>query len=622
MTQQGVLPWPADFTVIRILSQGPGGVVALAMDQAGGLTVLKLLRLVEGRDPEAALLKHRRLLELSDKPGLLPILGCGLSMDRLWLWELLVPVDDSAGVPLTDTGAYQPDNLREVLLREGAVAASRVAEMGIRVLLGLAALHAAGLVHRDVKPANCFLIQRKVVLGDYGLVAPPGEPFDFSGTEGFIPPEGGADQAADLFALGKALYELWTGNDRLEFPSIPQALLDAADWPTKGSALNTVLLKACSSNARDRYAAAGEFAADLAAAGAGKFPPVNRRRFVVASFAVGAGLAGVGSWLATRQPRAVAVWKRVKAWDHIPSYWGPRSLVPDPGRNRLLKLHCDGGECAIHEISLKSWEIRSTVLKPPVNRFEEAVVHPEEGTLWLAENGRGAMWRFDVEKLAFSEVGGGGPSWNEGFRNSAYWNPVTARAGCIGGYGQFRVNGRRWEFDAATRSWIELKGDAAYASPWPRQVPWLMVEPERRLLHLFGGIGNSTGKQGARDAGMKFFNSQFHFLGDLWTLDLGTGNWTQRAPVTALELDRDHSAALLAGSRSVVVVHSVEKNAAAGTPPAVYRFQMDRDVEFTALESQGDIPEGRASGFLTSRGLENELVAFFQDGIYTLSIAG
>ena len=89
-----------------------------------------------------------------------------------------------------------------------------------------------------------------------------------------------------------------------------------------------------------------------------------------------------------------------------------------------------------------------------------------------------------------------------------------------------------------------------------------------------------------------------------------------------MELDRDHSAAFLAACRSVVVVHSVEKTAAAGTPPAVYRFQMDRDREFTMLESQGDIPEGRASGFLTPSGLENELVAFFQDGIYTLKVAG
>ena len=622
MILAGGFPWPAGFTVSRLLAQGPGGVVALAEDRDGVWTVLKLLRLIEGRDADAALLRHRSLLELTAQPGLLPMLGCGLTKDRLWLWESLRPVDDVSGGLLEEAVSYHPENLRELLIRDGPMAVVKVAGIGRQVLTGLAVLHGAGLVHRDVKPANFFVLGGRVVLGDYGLVAPPGEPFDFSGTEGFVPPEGGADQPADLFALGKALYELWTGNDRLEFPSIPRKLTDAADWKDGASLLNEVLLRACSGRSVERYVEVDQFDADLASVVAGRPITTSRRNFVRGAVvgAVGIGLAGW--WISRFQnPAPVAVWKRVKAWDHIPAFWGPRSLVPDPARNRLLKLHCDGVECAFHEISLTTWEVRSTVLKPPVNRFEEAVVHPDEGSLWMAEAGRGPVWRFDDAKLAFSEVGGGGPASSEDFRNSAYWNPVTKRMGCIGGYGGFKVHARRWEFDGMTNRWVEQEAKGG-SVPWPRQVPWLMAEPETKRLHVFGGIGNSTGKQGSRDTGLKFFNSQFHFLGDLWTLDLGTSLWTQRAPVTALELDRDHSVAFLAGKRSVIVVHSVARTAPVGTAPDVHCFRLDGDAGLASVLSRGDIPEGRASGFLTPGESKNALVAFYQDGIYTLTIEG
>ena len=80
-------------------------------------------------------------------------------------------------------------------------AAAQVAEWGQRVCGALRVLHEAGLVHRDVKPANLLFVEGQLCLADYGLVGEPGSQHDFSGTEGFIPLEGTPDSTADLFAL-------------------------------------------------------------------------------------------------------------------------------------------------------------------------------------------------------------------------------------------------------------------------------------------------------------------------------------------------------------------------------------------------------------------------------------
>ena len=62
-------------------------------------------------------------------------------------------------------------------------------------------------------------------LADIGLVAETSDARSFVGTEGFIPPEGPGAPQADLYSLGKVLYEISTGNDRRDFPALPDAAL-------------------------------------------------------------------------------------------------------------------------------------------------------------------------------------------------------------------------------------------------------------------------------------------------------------------------------------------------------------------------------------------------------------
>ncbi len=122
------------------------------------------------------------------------------------------------------------------LLREhGPLDAGTVALLVEQLLMGLGAVHAAGLVHRDVKPANLMLEASRdggphLRLGDFGVAAPvadrrfttvPGA----IGTDGYMAPEqarGAApDPTQDLYAVGRVALELVTGLPPLEQREIP-----------------------------------------------------------------------------------------------------------------------------------------------------------------------------------------------------------------------------------------------------------------------------------------------------------------------------------------------------------------------------------------------------------------
>ena len=88
-------------------------------------------------------------------------------------------------------------------------------------------LHSHGLVHRDIKPSNIIFVKGVPKLADIGLVTSVDATRSFVGTDGYIPPEGPGTPQADLYSLGKVLYECVTGKDRLDFPELP------ADWRTR-----------------------------------------------------------------------------------------------------------------------------------------------------------------------------------------------------------------------------------------------------------------------------------------------------------------------------------------------------------------------------------------------------
>ena len=112
-------------------------------------------------------------------------------------------------------------------------------------------------------------------LADIGLVAATGQR-SFVGTEGYVPPEGPGTPQADIFSLGKVLYEISTGKDRLDFPELDSQLSERPD-KEQLLQLNDVLMKACANDSRRRYQSAEAMHNDLAALDRGESRP--RKKF-------------------------------------------------------------------------------------------------------------------------------------------------------------------------------------------------------------------------------------------------------------------------------------------------------------------------------------------------------
>jgi len=81
-------------------------------------------------------------------------------------------------------------------------------------------LHSHGLVHRDIKPSNIVYVKGEPCLADIGLVTNIRD----ASTLGYIPPEGPGKPAADIYNLGKVLYEpppAWIASNSPSCPRPP-----------------------------------------------------------------------------------------------------------------------------------------------------------------------------------------------------------------------------------------------------------------------------------------------------------------------------------------------------------------------------------------------------------------
>ena len=100
---------------------------------------------------------------------------------------------------------------------------------------------------------------------DIGLVTDirsVGKDVSFLGTEGYIAPEGPGTASADVYALGKVLYEAAMGRDRRLYPEVPTAIFEESD-DALIRRLNNVINRACETSANERYQSAAALHVDL-----------------------------------------------------------------------------------------------------------------------------------------------------------------------------------------------------------------------------------------------------------------------------------------------------------------------------------------------------------------------
>jgi protein kinase-like protein/TIR domain-containing protein len=169
-------------------------------------------------------------------------------------------------------------SLRDILNQGQRIHPADAVIVGTQIASALAAVHALGLIHRDVKPDNILFSRDRALLTDFGItrrieVKRPGQIPTLVGTglpvgtPQYMAPEQldgqHVDHRADLYALGAVLYELLTGRPPhvadgpyavaarvLQDPIVPPSQLNPAVWPE----LDAVVMRALARDPADRYA--------------------------------------------------------------------------------------------------------------------------------------------------------------------------------------------------------------------------------------------------------------------------------------------------------------------------------------------------------------------------------
>jgi serine/threonine protein kinase len=255
---------------------GAGGtaVVFRARDERlGRLVALKVLGQGTAADEEfrRRFIRESRAAAAVDDPHIIPLYEAGEADGVLFIAMRFVPGGD----------------LRSVLSREGVLPAARTAAIISSVASALDAAHEAGLVHRDVKPANILVDTRPgrsdhVYLSDFGLSkgafssVSATSPGFFLGTVGYSAPEQmrtmTVDGRADQYALACVAFTLLAGRGPFERAE-PAAMMWAhvSEPPPSlcalrselPSAVDHVLARALAKKPDDRYATCREFAETL-----------------------------------------------------------------------------------------------------------------------------------------------------------------------------------------------------------------------------------------------------------------------------------------------------------------------------------------------------------------------
>ncbi len=271
-----------DYRLERELGRGGMGIVFLGRDVSLDRPVaIKIIRPDRATAVAAErFIREARVLASLSHPNLIAVHRAGES--RGFLYYVM--------------DYLEAETLAQRLAR-GPLSAGEATTIARDVLSALEAVHGRGIVHRDVKPGNIFLVAGHAVIGDLGVAKAggPGAPAltdegKAMGSPGYMAPEqmAGRDVGppADLYAAALVLYEALTGR-AWSFAADPAL----GDWRGVPGRLVRPLQRALAWRPEARYQSAAQFRVALgAAAHRPRGPALRRAAVAVAVVAVAVGL--------------------------------------------------------------------------------------------------------------------------------------------------------------------------------------------------------------------------------------------------------------------------------------------------------------------------------------------
>jgi len=253
-----------------------------AQDAGGERVAVKILHpeMARRRDLKERFLREAYVANRIEHPGIVKILDHGDGTDVFLVLELL------EGEPLSAWAQ-----------RASELTVRQLLEVAQQILGALAKAHASGVVHRDIKPDNVFVLHSGVVkILDFGIARVLDDvPSDFKtrtgmalGTIPYMAPEqalgrrGKVDGRTDLFATGALLFRLLTGRRVHEEPSEAEMLVAMATKsapplatvaPNVPPAVCSIVDRALAFSQADRYPDAATMQLDVREVLSGRPPP-------------------------------------------------------------------------------------------------------------------------------------------------------------------------------------------------------------------------------------------------------------------------------------------------------------------------------------------------------------
>ena len=254
------------YRLIELLGQGGMATIYRAHDQQLERDVaVKVLRPEYGRDPDffARFRQEAQSAAALNHPGVVAVYDYGT---------------DPAG-PFIVMELVDGEDLAPILRRSGALPPRQAARLVSQTARAIAAAHASGFVHRDIKPGNILVNHEgQVKVTDFGIARAVAEaavtlPGTTLGSVHYFSPEQArgemATTASDIYSMGIVLYELLTGRRPWEGDSAAAVATARLTGPVPSPSnvragvppvLEAITRKALATNAPDRFASAAAMA--------------------------------------------------------------------------------------------------------------------------------------------------------------------------------------------------------------------------------------------------------------------------------------------------------------------------------------------------------------------------